>query len=163
MNHVPAAPAASTSTATAHLPPTADIPLLDVVAAVLHDGGGRVLVTQRPAGKAHAGLWEFPGGKRHAGESEVQCLVRELHEELGVAVAPADCAPVMELQHRYADRLVCLHVWSVARFAGLPSGREGQALRWLAPAELDSVPLLPADGPIVKWLLHGASAGRMAP
>jgi 8-oxo-dGTP diphosphatase len=145
------------------LPPTADLPLLDVVAAVLHDGHGRVLVTQRPAGKPHAGLWEFPGGKRHRGETEVQCLVRELREELGVDVAPADCTPLLNLEHRYPDRLVQLHVWSVAHFAGDPSGREGQDLRWLAPAELDSVPLLPADGPIVKCLLRAAGTGRMAP
>ena len=145
------------------MPLTADIPILDVVAAVLHDGHGRVLVTQRPAGKPHAGLWEFPGGKRHSGEAEVQCLVRELREELGVTIAAADCAPLLDLEHRYPDRLVRLHVWSVSHFAGVPSGCEGQALLWLAPAELDSVPLLPADGPIVKCLLRAAGTGRMAP
>ncbi len=145
------------------MPPTADIQVLEVVAAVLHDGAGRVLVTQRPAGKPHAGLWEFPGGKRHADESEVQCLVRELHEELGVDIAAADCTPLLDLEHRYPDRLVRLHVWSVVRFGGEPSGREGQALRWLAPAQLDSVPLLPADGPIVKCLLRAAGTGRMTP
>ena len=145
------------------MPPTADIPILEVAAAVLHDGSGRVLVAQRPAGKAHAGLWEFPGGKRHDRETEVQCLVRELREELGVDIAPADCAPLLDLEHRYPDRLVRLHVWSVARFAGEPTGREGQALRWLTPTELDSVPLLPADGPIVKCLLRAAGTGRMVP
>ena len=145
------------------MPPTADIAELDVVAAVLDDAAGRVLVTQRPAGKPHAGLWEFPGGKRHAGESDVECLVRELREELDVAVAPPDCLRLLELQHRYPDRLVRLRVFRVARFAGEPVGREGQALRWLAPQDLHTVPLLPADGPIVKCLLRGALAARMAP
>lgn len=130
--------------------------MLDVVAAVLHDGSGRVLVAQRPPGKAHAGEWEFPGGKRHATESERDCLARELREELGVEVAAADCAPLIELEHRYPDRHVHLHVWNVHRWRGEPTGREGQALRWLAPAALHTVPLLPADAPIVKCLLAAA-------
>ena len=150
-------------TATAE-PLAGALPTLEVVAAVLNDGAGRVLVAQRPAGKAHAGLWEFPGGKRHADESEAQCLVRELREELGVEVDASDCAPLLDLVHRYPDRLVSLHVWSVRRCIGIAVGLEGQSLRWLAPAELDRVPLLPADGPIVKSLLRGEHLpGRMAP
>ena len=136
--------------------PVPDIPVLDVVAAVLHDGAGRVLVAQRPPGKAHAGEWEFPGGKQHAGEGQAACLARELREELGVEVASADCAPLMELEHRYPDRHVRLHVWDVRRWTGTPASCEGQALRWLAPRELHTVPLLPADGPIVKCLLARA-------
>jgi 8-oxo-dGTP diphosphatase len=132
-----------------------------VVAAVLHDGAGRVLVTQRPAGKPHAGFWEFPGGKRDGEETELQCLVRELREELGIEVLPADCAPLLKLQHRYPERLVSLNVWTVARYGGHATGCEGQALRWLMPAELDSVPLLPADDPIVKCLLRASGTGRM--
>ena len=143
------------------MPPTTDIPVLDVVAAVLHDGMGRVLVTQRPTGKPHAGFWEFPGGKRHGDESQFQCLARELREELGVEVLAAHCEPLLELEHRYPDRWVMLHVWNVTRFGGVASGCEGQALRWLVPAELDAVPLLPADGPIVKCLLDMAGTGRM--
>jgi 8-oxo-dGTP diphosphatase len=130
--------------------------VLDVVAAVLHDGDGRVLVAQRPPGKAHAGEWEFPGGKRHTSESELDCLARELREELGVEVASADCTPMLELEHRYPERHVRLHVWNVTHWVGVPSGREGQALRWLAPTALHTVPLLPADEPIVKWLLAAA-------
>lgn len=136
---------------------------LDVVAAVLRDPMGRVLVTQRPAGKPHAGFWEFPGGKRHIDETEVECLARELQEELGIDVRAADCAPLLELEHRYPERLVRLHVWTVARYRGDPGGREGQALRWLAPDELGSVPLLPADEPIVKCLLRAAGAGTIQP
>lgn len=138
--------------------PTAELPTLDVVAAVLHDGAGRVLVAQRPNGKAQAGEWEFPGGKQHPGESEFDCLARELREELGVAVSRAHCAPLLTLEHRYPDRHVRLRVWTVGHCTGEPQGREGQALRWLAPAELHTVPLLAADGPIVKCLL--AAAGR---
>ncbi len=152
--------AANSSTATARLLRT-DTPALEVVAAVLHDGAGRVLVTQRPIGKPLAGFWEFPGGKLEPGESQVQCLVRELHEELGIEVLPRDCTPLMQLEHRYPERLVRLHVWNISQHAGNPTGREGQALRWLAPTELGSVPLLPADDPIVKCLLDGAGTGTM--
>lgn len=152
--------AANTSNATVPLL-TTDTPPLDVVAAVLHDDAGHVLVTQRPIGKPLAGFWEFPGGKLEAGESQVQCLVRELHEELGIEVLPRDCTPLMQLEHCYPERLVRLHVWNIAQHTGSPTGREGQALRWLAPTELGSVQLLPADEPIVKYLLDGAGADTM--
>jgi 8-oxo-dGTP diphosphatase len=134
-----------------------EVTVLDVVAAVLHDGAGRVLVAQRPPGKVHAGEWEFPGGKQHRGEAQADCLVRELREELGIEVASADCVPLMELEHRYPDRHVRLHVWSVMQWRGEPASCEGQALRWLVPRDLHTVPLLSADGPIVKCLLARAN------
>ena len=61
-------------------------PLILVVAAALVDADGRVLIAQRPEGKNMAGLWEFPGGKIEADESPDVALIRELREELGIAV-----------------------------------------------------------------------------
>jgi 8-oxo-dGTP diphosphatase len=121
-----------------------------VVAAVIHDGSRRVLVAQRPAGKALAGQWEFPGGKTEPGESDAGALRRELHEELGVHVEAA--RPLLELAHEYSERHVQLAVWLVERFSGTPAGREGQQLQWVTPAELRAMPLLRADLPIVDWL-----------
>ena len=121
-----------------------------VVAAVIYDERRRVLVTQRPAGKALAGQWEFPGGKLEAGESGAEALRRELGEELGVQLNAA--RPLFELVHEYAERHVELSVWVVDEFAGVPTGLEGQKLRWVPPSELRSMPLLPADLPIVEWL-----------
>ena len=57
-----------------------------VAAAALVDADGRVLIAERPAGRSMAGLWEFPGGKVHEGETPEAALVRELHEELGIDV-----------------------------------------------------------------------------
>src|SRR3984885_1161371 len=82
-----------------------------VVAGVLRDGDGRILIAQRPAGKHMAGFWEFPGGKIAPGESGEQALARELTEELGVAVER--CHPLLQLRHDYSDRVVELDVFVV--------------------------------------------------
>jgi 8-oxo-dGTP diphosphatase len=121
-----------------------------VVAAVLRDERGRVLIAQRPAGKHMAGYWEFPGGKIAPGESSEQALRRELAEELGVALRR--CHPLLQLRHDYADRVVELEVFAVDDYAGAPAGLEAQALKWVAAAELGAQALLPADRPIVEAL-----------
>jgi 8-oxo-dGTP diphosphatase len=123
---------------------------LQVVAGVLYDTAGRVLLAQRPAGKFMAGKWEFPGGKLQAGESERAALERELAEELGIEVL--ECVALMRLEHQYPDRRVSLSVWRVSQFSGSAEGREGQQLRWVAPAALFGEDLLPADWPIVEAL-----------
>jgi 8-oxo-dGTP diphosphatase len=123
---------------------------LQVVAGVLYDAEGRVLLAQRPEGKFMAGKWEFPGGKLKAGESEAAALRRELAEELGIEVH--ECCALVRLEHQYPDRQVSLSVWSVSHYSGSALGLEGQALRWVAPAALFSEDLLPADWPIVDVL-----------
>ena len=125
-------------------------PAIRVVAAVIYDGLSRVLVAQRPAGKPLAGYWEFPGGKVEAGESDADALRRELREELGVQMGAARA--VLELTHDYPERQVRLSVWVVDGLQGAPSGLEGQCLEWALPAALRSLPLLPADMPVVEWL-----------
>jgi 8-oxo-dGTP diphosphatase len=125
-------------------------PTIRVVAAVLQDPVGRVLVSQRPAGKALAGLWEFPGGKLEPGEAAELALRRELFEELGIRVG--GCRPLMQLQHEYPERYVELLVWAVGQFEGEARGLEGQALRWVSVQELRTLELLPADLPIIEYL-----------
>ena len=121
-----------------------------VVAAALYDRAGRVLIAQRPQGKHMAGRWEFPGGKVGAGESEQAALARELREELGVTVAAAQ--PLMRLTHAYEDREVELSLWIVERFEGEPAALDGQALKWVAPAQLVGEDILEADRPFVAAL-----------
>jgi 8-oxo-dGTP diphosphatase len=123
---------------------------LRVVAGVLRDAAGRVLLSQRPAGKHMAGYWEFPGGKIVSGESGEQALARELTEELGVSLRR--CHPLVQLRHDYSDRVVELDVFVVDDYHGEPTGREAQALRWVAASELAVEPLLPADRPIIDAL-----------
>ncbi len=121
-----------------------------VVAAALFDAAGRVLITQRPAGKHLAGRWEFPGGKVAAGESEGDALARELREELGVLVR--DSRPFMRLSHEYGDRRVELSLWLVDAFVGEPASLEAQALKWVAPPALAHEDILEADQPFIRAL-----------
>ena len=125
-------------------------PTVHVVAALIYDEFGRVLVAQRPAGKPLAGQWEFPGGKIEAGESGAEALRRELNEELGVQVIAA--RSLLELAHEYPDQQVLLSAWVVDAMHGVPAGLEGQRLQWTRPDALRSLPLLHADLPIVDWL-----------
>jgi 8-oxo-dGTP diphosphatase len=120
------------------------------VAAALFDDAGRVLIAQRPAGKALAGRWEFPGGKVGMGESERIALGRELHEELGIEVIAA--RPFMRLTHAYPERDVELSLWIVERYLGEPRSLDAQALKWVATAQLSLEDILEADQPFVAAL-----------
>ncbi|HKS93642.1 MAG TPA: Nudix family hydrolase [Gammaproteobacteria bacterium] len=124
--------------------------IIQVVAAVLKDGQGRVLVNQRPAGKPWAGYWEFPGGKIEAGETPRAALERELQEELGLTVHAAQAW--LQLSHDYPERRVELNVWRVQRYSGAAQAHEGQAFAWMRPEALVGLNLLPADAPIVRAL-----------
>jgi len=121
-----------------------------VVAGALFDAEGRVLIAQRPACKALAGRWEFPGGKVDMGESEHAALRRELREELGIEVIAA--RPFMRLAHAYQDRDVELSLWIVERFAGKPRSLDAQALKWVSPAALAAEDILEADQPFITGL-----------
>ena len=127
--------------------------LLLVVAAALVDGAGRVLVTQRPEGKALAGLWEFPGGKVEAGERPEDALVRELGEELGITVTAADLAPLTFASHAYPDAHLLMPLYVCRRWQGAARSCEGQPLRWLKPHDLRDLPMPPADEPLIPALI----------
>jgi mutator protein MutT len=124
--------------------------LIYVVAAVVIDAEGRVLIAQRPKKKHLAGGWEFPGGKLEPGEDRLEGLSRELREEIGITFAAP--RPLMRVHHTYPTREILLDVWVVRRYTGEPKGLEGQALRWCAQQDLASADLLPADAPIVAAL-----------
>jgi mutator protein MutT len=124
--------------------------LVHVVAGVLSDADGRVLLAQRPAGKHLAGGWEFPGGKLEQGESRYSALRRELGEELGVTLEAA--RPLMRVIHAYPQRDIDLDVWMVSRYRGEPRPLEGQRLRWCERDALGGADLLPADLPVVTAL-----------
>lgn len=123
-------------------------PVIHVAAAAIFDDRGRVLVTLRPEDAHQGGLWEFPGGKLEPGETPSEGLRRELAEELGIALQQA--RPLLRVTHHYPDRSVLLDVWKTVAFHGEPHGREGQALQWLQPDDLASLPMPAADRPIVN-------------
>ena len=125
-------------------------PRIHVVAGVLFDASGRVLVARRPEGTHLAGRWEFPGGKLGPGESREAGLARELAEELGIRVLAA--CPLILVEHRYPDRDVVLDVWSVGSYSGEPHGREGQPVEWRDVRSLDAADFPPADAPVLAAL-----------
>ena len=124
--------------------------VIHVVAGVVYDTDGRILIAQRPAGKQLAGGWEFPGGKLESGEARRAGLARELKEELGIVIGVP--RPLLRLTHSYAYGELLLDAWVVRNYSGTPAGLDGQALRWCRPDELAVTPLLPADAPIVGAL-----------
>ena len=121
-----------------------------VAAGILCDDRGRVLIAERRGDGPFQGLWEFPGGKIAVGEAAEQALCRELGEELGVEAR--DVESFMQLVHDYPDRRVALEFFLVRDWLGEADGREGQALRWVRPEELDAAELLPADAPVIAAL-----------
>jgi 8-oxo-dGTP diphosphatase len=128
------------------------VPLVLVSAVALIDADGRVLVAQRPAGRSMAGLWEFPGGKVEAGETPEAALIRELHEELGIDTHASCLAPLTFASHAYPDFHLLMPLFACRRWNGVPQSREGQALRWVTPADLRNLPMPPADLPLIPIL-----------
>jgi 8-oxo-dGTP diphosphatase len=123
---------------------------IHVVAGVLADATGRVLLAQRPAGRDCAGLWEFPGGKLEPGEDAHAALARELREELGIAIAAS--VPLIRVPWCYPQRRIVLEVRRVAAWRGTPQPHDAQALTWAEPAAIDSMTMPPADRPALAAL-----------
>src|SRR5271157_3643588 len=128
------------------------VPLILVAAVVLVDADGRVLLTQRPEGKAMAGLWEFPGGKVDPGETPEAALIRELAEELGIDVAASCLAPLTFASYSYPDFHLLMPLYLCRKWSGSPAAQEGQRLAWVRPARLADYPMPPADKPLVAML-----------
>src|SRR3954471_9846484 len=106
------------------------IKLVLVAACALVDADGRVLLTERPAGKSMAGLWEFPGGKIEAGERPEDTLIRELNEELGIGVGNPCLAPLPSASHAYDDFHLLMPLYVCRRWEGIVTAQEGQRLPW---------------------------------
>ncbi|CAN5590010.1 (deoxy)nucleoside triphosphate pyrophosphohydrolase [soil metagenome] len=126
--------------------------ILVVVAVALIDRLGRVLIQRRATGKSMAGLWEFPGGKLEAGETPEVALARELGEELGIAVAPGDLAPLAFASQPLADRHMLLLLYRCTCWTGEPAPLDADALLWRRPDDLADLSMLPADMPLVAFL-----------
>lgn len=126
--------------------------LVLVAACALIDPDGRVLIAQRPPGKSMAGLWEFPGGKVEPGERPEETVIRELREELGIAINEACLAPFTFASHRYPDFQLLMPLYVCRRWEGTASAHEHTALKWVNPRELTQYPMPPADQPLVAML-----------
>lgn len=125
---------------------------IHVIAGVIADARGRILLARRTEGREMAGLWEFPGGKVEPGETPEAALARELHEELGIDI---DVGPALiAVPQAMPGKRLRLDVRHVAAWRGSPKGREGQALAWVAPDKLARYAMPPADRPVVGALLQ---------
>jgi len=159
----------------AELPP-GRVPV-DVAVGVLIDGDGPeapFLLTSRPAGKAYAGYWEFPGGKVEPGESIEAALARELHEELGITIELARVSRWNVEVFDYPHALVRLHFCKVHAWRGAFEMREGQQMAWQT-LPVTVVPVLPGTVPVLTWFalergflgathtMHAAHAGPASP
>jgi 8-oxo-dGTP diphosphatase len=125
--------------------------LLIVVAGALSDADGRVLMARRPAGKQHAGLWEFPGGKVEPGETPGAALVRELREELGIAIDSDALLPVA-FSESPGDRHLVLLLYRCRSWRGEPRALDAAEIRWVAVNDLAAFDMPPADRPLAEAL-----------
>ena len=126
--------------------------LVLVAAVALIDADGRVLIAQRPEGKAMAGLWEFPGGKVEPGETPEGALIRELEEELGISTWSSCLAPLSFASHAYPEFHLLMPLYACRKWEGVPQAREHSALRWAKVYDLVRFPMPPADRPLVAIL-----------
>lgn len=125
--------------------------LVPVVAAALIGPDGRILMQQRKQGGALGGLWEFPGGKVEPGESPDAALVRELLEELGIAVAAPDLHYLDRASEPGNPHVIMLY--TCHRWTGEPACLAGEALAWVAPQDLLGLAMLPLDVPLARTLI----------
>ncbi len=131
--------------------PAKGLPLY-VAAVAMIDDYGRVLIAKRPAGKAMAGLWEFPGGKVEPGERPRAALARELSEELALEATLSDLWPFAMASHRYPKFQLLMPLLLCRRWSGAPQPREGQAIAWATANALARFPIPAADAPLVEEL-----------
>ena len=132
--------------------PSGPVRTVLVAAAALIDPDNRVLLARRPPGKPMAGLWEFPGGKVHEGETPEAALVRELREELGIDITVACLAPFTFASHLYPDFHLLMPLYLCRKWRGTVTPLEGQELTWVRAARLSDFPRPPADVPLVAML-----------
>lgn len=127
-------------------------PTMMVVAAALVDAEGRVLLQQRSSHRAMAGLWEFPGGKVEPGELPEAALVRELEEELGVAIDAASLVPAAFASAPLGERHMILLLYICRAWRGTPRPLDAAALRWARPTQMTALAMPPADIPLIGLL-----------
>jgi len=127
-----------------------EVQSITVVAAVIRDDHGNILLARRPKDRHMGGLWEFPGGKMDAGEAPEEALRRELSEELGVSVG--HLRPITFAVHQESGLRILLLFYSAEITSGTVTAREGQDVAWVAPDRLPAFEMPPADADLIDLL-----------
>lgn len=127
---------------------------MQVAVGVIRDPQQRIFITQRQHHTELAGYWEFPGGKLEGGETPLEALIRELHEEVGIRVEQARL--LQTVAGTQIQQHLQLHYFLVEQWQGEPYGREGQPHRWIAQQDLRAVAFPPTNASVVAWLLGGS-------
>jgi mutator protein MutT len=120
------------------------------VSAALVFHNGKLLITQRHPKSHLGGLWEFPGGKREAGETFEQCLVREIREELGVEISVEKLFE--EITHAYPEKTVRLKFFVCRFLSGEPQPLGCAAFKWIGKRKLADYEFPAADASLIKEL-----------
>jgi len=125
---------------------------IDVCAAVIERADGHFLMTARPEGKQHAGIWEFPGGKNLSGENDHDCVVREIREELAIDVIPEKL--LFETSHDYPGKSVHLKFWKARMIdeSQVLQALDEQQIAWFGTDEMNEIEILPADLEFIGFL-----------
>lgn len=137
-------------------------PILVVAGALWARGRGSedmCLMHRRPFDKHHGGLWEFPGGKVEHAEIPIKALIRELQEELGIAVAAKDCEPVgfaEESQPEDGRPPIVILLYKISAWQGEPRALEGEAVDWFSASEIASLDKPPLDSALAERLFEKA-------
>lgn len=119
--------------------------------AIIVDEKGKILIGQRPEGKALPGLWEFPGGKLEEGETIEQCIIREIYEELNVKCVVGDFLLTVSKGYEHGDFQLMVYLAKIVDAENLKANVH-QKLLWVTPKEMDNYEFPPADVEIISYL-----------
>lgn len=119
--------------------------------AIIVDEEGKILIGQRPEGKALPGLWEFPGGKLEEGETIEQCIIREIYEELNVKCLVGDFLLTVSKEYEHGDFQLMVYLAKIVDIQNLKANVH-QKLLWVTPKEMDNYEFPPADVEIISYL-----------
>ncbi len=125
--------------------------MTEVSAAIL-EKGGKYLICRRGAGGSCAHMWEFPGGKREAGESPQECLERECREELGVELKIEGLFDSFCWQS--GERVMRFYFFFATLVKGTLVPTFHEEIRWVTPQELGGIALCEADEQVKAKLLR---------
>ena len=139
--------------------------LLLVTAVALRAENGRILMQRRRQDRIHGGLWEFPGGKVEPGESPEVAIIREIDEELGIALDEMELSPLAfasgPADPPVSENPLVILLYTCRKWHGEPECRDGEEIRWFLPEELSSLDMPPLDRPLARALLGAIGSATL--